>query len=274
MLVPADRRGSDRRAPQSCVREPRELARLAGSRRAARAGILRGRAPRLSRVRAPLLRQPTVSSCQLLPKQALTPRRRSCRRDRSPRPIWPRLPSGCAAARSAGSACSGCSTPRPPPTCSPGTQRVFHRRFSSGSHSSTAMCPAIFGVSNIFSAGRGRKSTRPGANGVVEHSPFEFQADGPGGGGVSARVPSMQRRHPADRVQTAFRVRNHPWPSHSWQPPVAADFLSASQGRSGRSSPTWVNRSNRRRCRLLVARPPTGPNSCKPTTTGISFRDG
>jgi|LakMenEpi03Aug12_release.lakeMendotaPanAssembly.Ray.scaffolds.fasta_scaffold274675_2 hypothetical protein len=44
------------------------------------------------------------------------------------------------------------------------------------------------------------------------------------GGGVSARVPELRRRHPADRIQTAFRVRNHPWPSHSWQPPVAADF--------------------------------------------------
>jgi len=70
-------------------------------------------------------------------------------------------------------------------------------------------------------------------------------------------VPSLRRRHPADRVQSAFRVRNHPWPSHSWQPPVAADFLSASPGRSGRFSPTWVNHSHRRRCRLLVARPPT-----------------
>jgi hypothetical protein len=35
----------------------------------------------------------------------------------------------------------------------------------------------------------------------------------------------MWRRHPADRLQTAFRVRNHPWPWHSRQPPVAADFL-------------------------------------------------
>jgi hypothetical protein len=25
-------------------------------------------------------------------------------------------------------------------------------------------------------------------------------------------------------------VRNHPWPSHSWQPAVAADFLSANPG--------------------------------------------
>jgi len=33
---------------------------------------------------------------------------------------------------------------------------------------------------------------------------------GPGGGGVSARVSELRRRHPADRVPTAFRVRNHP----------------------------------------------------------------
>ena len=56
------------------------------------------------------------------------------------------------------------------------------------------------------------------------------QTHGLGGRGVSARVPSVWRRHPADRLQTAFRVRNHPWPSHSWQPPVAADFLSANPG--------------------------------------------
>jgi hypothetical protein len=68
-----------------------------------------------------------------------------------------------------------------------------------------------------------------------------------GGGGVSARVPELRRRHPADCLQTAFRVRNHPWPSHSWQPPVAADFLSASRGRSGKFSHTSANRSNRRR---------------------------
>jgi hypothetical protein len=36
-----------------------------------------------------------------------------------------------------------------------------------------------------------------------------------------------RRRYSADRVQTALRLRHHPWPSHSWQPPVAADFLSA-----------------------------------------------
>jgi hypothetical protein len=87
--------------------------------------------------------------------------------------------------------------------------------------------------------GRDRKSTRPGANGVVELSPFEFldrladlvppprkhrhryhgvfapkskapgarhlpdclgETPGPGGGGVSARVPELRRRHPADCV--------------------------------------------------------------------------
>ena len=41
---------------------------------------------------------PTASSCRLLIKQAATPRRRSCRPGRSLRPIWPRSPSGSAAA--------------------------------------------------------------------------------------------------------------------------------------------------------------------------------
>jgi len=44
--------------------------------------------------------------------QGATPHRRSCRPDRSTRPIWPRSPSGSAAAWSGGSACSGCSTAR------------------------------------------------------------------------------------------------------------------------------------------------------------------
>jgi len=43
-------------APQNRLREPRELAPLAGSRRAARAGLRRRGTPRLSRVRHPLLR--------------------------------------------------------------------------------------------------------------------------------------------------------------------------------------------------------------------------
>ena len=64
----------------------------------------------------------------------------------------------------------------------------------------------------------------------------------------------LRWRHPADCVQTAFRVRNHPWPSYSWQPPVAADFLSANQGRSGRFRPTSANRSNRLRFHLPAAR--------------------
>ena len=45
------------------------------------------------------------------------------------------------------------------------------------------------------------------------------KTDGAGGGGVSARVPELRRRYPADRVQTVLPVRNHPWPSHCWQPP-------------------------------------------------------
>jgi hypothetical protein len=85
-------------------------------------------------------------------------------------------------------------------------------------------------------------------------------------------VPSVWRRHPADRLQTAFRVRNHPWPSHSWQPLVAADFLSANQGRSERSSRTWANRSNHQRSRPPAARPPTGASWFRSTTTATSFR--
>ena len=98
------------------------------------------------------------------------------------------------------------------------------------------------------------------------------QADGPGGGGVSARVPSVRRRHPADRLQTAFRVRNHPWPSHSWQPPVAADLLSASQGRSGRSSRIVANRSSRHQSQPRGALRPTGTSSFRPRTTATSFK--
>ena len=85
-------------------------------------------------------------------------------------------------------------------------------------------------------------------------------------------MPELWRRHPADCLQTAFRVRNHPWPSHSWQPPVAADFLSASRGRSGKSSRILANRSSRHRCRPLVARPPTGASSCRSTTVATSFK--
>ena len=67
------------------------------------------------------------------------------------------------------------------------------------------------------------------------------------GGGVSARVPSVRRRHPADR-------------------------LHQSRGRSGRFSHTSANRSSHHRCRPLVARPPTGANSSRPTTTAMSFK--
>jgi hypothetical protein len=142
-------------APQDRVGEPRELARVARSRRAARAGIRRGRTPRLSRVRAPLLRLrprglhdvphgirrgillqgprrlPVLQrpphgpdgrafcrsrhpagaraavgdlraqaiaghACRPTPSRRRT--QRSYRRGQSPRPIWPRLQSGCAAA--------------------------------------------------------------------------------------------------------------------------------------------------------------------------------
>ena len=42
--------------------------------------------------------QPKVSSCRLLTEQGATPHPCSCRADRSTRPIWPRSPSGSAAA--------------------------------------------------------------------------------------------------------------------------------------------------------------------------------
>ena len=77
---------------------------------------------------------------------------------------------------------------------------------------------------------------------------------GQSGGRVSAGVPSVRQRYPADRMQTSLRVRNHPWPSHSWQPPVAADFLSASRGRSGRSSRTWASRWSLRPSRRVRKR--------------------
>jgi mono/diheme cytochrome c family protein len=44
-----------------------------------------------------------------------------------------------------------CSTPRPPPTCSPGRTAGFQSTPVSGSHSSTVTCPAIFRVLSIFS---------------------------------------------------------------------------------------------------------------------------
>jgi|GEM_PF-1099056 len=212
-------------------------------------------------------------------------------------------------------------------------------------------------AANWVGPSRSRKSTRPGANGVVELTPFEFldrladlvppprkhrhryhgvfgpnhklrravtalairnigkqreaatgghvadghategccdaahahqkprsrhltdrlgQAHGPGGGGVSAGVSELRRRHPADRVQTVLFVRNHPWPSHCWQPPVAADILPAIQGRSGRFSRLSANRSNRRRSLPPVARRSTGESSwessSRSTTTGRSFK--
>ncbi|RLS79788.1 MAG: hypothetical protein DWI03_00965 [Planctomycetota bacterium] len=95
-----------------------------------------------------------------------------------------------------------------------------------------------------------------------------FPLECPNGGGGRKR----RRRHPADRVRTVLPVRNHPWPSHSWQPPVATDILSASRGRSGKSSRILANRSSRYQCRPLVARPPTGASSCRSMTIATSFK--
>jgi hypothetical protein len=92
---------------------------------------------------------------------------------------------------------------------------------------------------------------------------------------VQARSPARRFcgcRHPADRVQTVLPVRNHPWPSHCWQPPVAAEFLSASRGRFGKSLRILANRSSRHRSLPLVARPPTGASSCRSMTIATSFK--
>lgn len=55
---------------------------------------------------------------------------------------------------------------------------------------------------------------------------------------VSTAVPRPLPRQPIDRAQTGFRMRDNPSLSHSWQRPVAVEFLSASRGRSVRSSCT------------------------------------
>jgi hypothetical protein len=80
------------------------------------------------------------------------------------------------------------------------------------------------------------------------------ETDGTGGGGVSARVPGVWRRHPTDRVH--HRTRAHP----------------QNQGPSARSSRTWANHSNRLWCQPPEARPPTGASSCKSMMSGTSFR--
>ena len=85
-------------------------------------------------------------------------------------------------------------------------------------------------------------------------------------------MPSVRWRHPADCVQTVLPVRNHPWPSHCWKPPVAADILSAIRGRSGRSSRILANRSSRHQSQPRGALRPTGTSSFRPRTTAMSFK--
>jgi hypothetical protein len=85
-------------------------------------------------------------------------------------------------------------------------------------------------------------------------------------------VPELRRRHSGDRVPTVLPVRNHPWPSHCWQPPVAADILPASRGRSGKSSRLWANRSSRRRSPRLAAHLPAGASSCSRTFDRATFQ--
>ena len=63
-------------------------------------------------------------------------------------------------------------------------------------------------------------------------------------------------------------MRTHPWPSHSWQPPVDAAFLSEIRGPSGRSSRHRANRENLRQSLPLPARRPPGASSCRCTFHG------
>ena len=67
--------------------------------------------------------RPTASSCR-----PVTGRRRSCRLGRSPRPIWPRSPRGCAAASCSGSACSGSPSGVVQTAASPAGTASFHQQ--------------------------------------------------------------------------------------------------------------------------------------------------
>jgi hypothetical protein len=182
-------------------------------------------------------------------------------------------------------------------------------------------------AANWVGRGRGRMSTRPGANGVVELTPFEFldrladlvppprkhrhryhgvfapnhklrrAVTGLAIGNIGKRREAATGGHAGNaRVtegccDTHAKPRSHDTSRIAWAklmarvgeefplecPACGGDIrliaLHPSRGRSGRSSPTWANRSNRRRCRPRAARPPTGASSCKRTMTGTSFRD-
>ncbi len=53
---------------------------------------------------------------------------------------------------------------------------------------------------------------------------------------------------------------------------IRVSHSSPSRGRSGRSSPSWVNHSNCHQYRPPAARPPTGASSSRCVTTGRFFR--
>ena len=108
---------------------------------------------------------------------------------------------------------------------------------------------------------------------VARHvTDFLGETPGAGGWGVSARVPELRRRHPAKRVTPGLPVRNYPWPSNLWQPPVATDIRSASRGQSGKSSHTRESRSSRLRGFRLAGRTPSWASLCKCTTIARSSR--
>jgi len=153
-----------------------------------------------------------VSSCRLLPKQRVTRRRRSCRRGRSLKSTWLRSPGGALPRDPVVQALSPARRHGRRRHAHLGEQRVFSRRFSSGSRcsapcawllsaaraSSPILCPATLRAratlrdppdgratrvryvlprhkaANWVGPGRSRKSTRPVANGVVDLLPFEF----------------------------------------------------------------------------------------------------
>jgi len=113
--------------------------------------------------------------------------------------------------------------------------------------------------------GRGRKSTRPGANGVVELTPFEFLDRL-----VDLVPPPRKHRH---RYHGVFA------PNHKLRKAVTARAIGnigkrCDAGAGGHVAGGQANRSNRHRSRPPAARPPTGVSSCRSTTTETSFRDG
>ena len=148
-----------------------------------RTGLRRGRTPRLSRVRTALLRLrprglhdvPHGLRRGLLlqgPRRVSVLQRPPHGTDRRT-PRRSRHPAGArAAVGDLGAEAIAGHAGRPTPSrrgrrrhARLGEQRVFSGRFSSGSRSSTAMCPAIFRVSSTFS------DTAPGRHSRLNGSP-------------------------------------------------------------------------------------------------------